>query len=257
MRGKDQSRLSKDLPEIRKQLSSLSRDSGKPKPQEPRTPEAGAQPSTPGPEATDQKPTESAPAPSGALGRLRRRVLSTPRDAGSVAPSSAEQPVRLEDALPGLTESTVDGRCAYHIHRTVRQACPEVASTETDFAHLVRQTRLERFLGSKTPEVLSPEQILFLDLETTGLDVTPLFLIGTMAWEGDGLVVRQFFARDYDEEPAVLSLFLERYEKQPVLVTFNGRSYDLPYVRMRARATKVPFHFSPAHLDLLIEARKV
>jgi uncharacterized protein YprB with RNaseH-like and TPR domain len=255
MRRKDQSRLSKDLPEIRKRLSSLSRDSGKPQPQEPQAPEEQAQPSVPGPAATNQKPAE--PASSGALGRLRRRVLSSPSGAGPAALSPAQPPVRLEDALPGIAEPTADGRRAYHIHRTVRDACPEVAATETDFAQLVQQTRLERFLHSRTPEALSPEEIVFLDLETTGLDITPLFLIGIMVWEGDGLVVRQFFARDYDEEPAVLSLFLERYENHPVLITFNGRSYDLPYVRMRARATKVPFRYSPAHIDLLIEARKV
>jgi uncharacterized protein YprB with RNaseH-like and TPR domain len=56
--------------------------------------------------------------------------------------------------------------------------------------------------------VLRPEELLFFDLETTGLSSSPLFLIGTMTWEGPGLVIRQYFARDYSQERAVVSLFL-------------------------------------------------
>jgi len=103
---------------------------------------------------------------------------------------------------------------------------------------------------------LRPEDLLFLDLETTGLTSTPLFLVGTMVWEGGGLVTRQFFARDYSQEPAVVEMFLREAAGKRLLVSFNGKTFDVPYVRARAAATGVPCRFDPPHLDLLHAARR-
>ena len=104
---------------------------------------------------------------------------------------------------------------------------------------------------------LSPEDLVFFDIETTGLSATPLFLIGTMAWEAGGLVVRQYFARDYAEEPGVISLFLQDIADRRMLVSFNGKSFDVPYVRARAASTGVPCPIDLEHLDLLHVARRV
>jgi hypothetical protein len=101
-----------------------------------------------------------------------------------------------------------------------------------------------------------PEDVLFLDLETTGLGATPLFLIGTMACEGGELVVRQYFARDYSEEAAVIALFLTDAAAKRLLVSFNGKAYDVPYVQMRAAANRLPFALDMEHLDLLLECRR-
>jgi uncharacterized protein YprB with RNaseH-like and TPR domain len=48
------------------------------------------------------------------------------------------------------------------------------------------------------------EGAVFLDLETCGLSNAPVFLAGTMHWNGSDYVVRQYFARDYSEEPALV-----------------------------------------------------
>ncbi len=105
-------------------------------------------------------------------------------------------------------------------------------------------------------EPVAPGDVIFMDLESTGLAGTSLFLIGVMDWEGDGLVVRQYFARDYSEESAVISLFLDRVARKKLLVSFNGKSFDVPYVRVRAAANRVPFRVAAAHLDLLHECRR-
>jgi hypothetical protein len=95
-----------------------------------------------------------------------------------------------------------------------------------------------------------------MDLETTGLGSTPLFLIGTMVWEDGELVVKQYLARNYAEEGAAIALYARDLEARPALVSFNGKSFDVPYVQMRAAATGVNLGTELAHGDLLIAARR-
>jgi len=105
----------------------------------------------------------------------------------------------------------------------------------------------------------SAEDLLFLDLETTGLHRGLIVLLGFMTL-GPGerpLTATQLFARDHDEEAPMLEEFLEVMRARPVLVTFNGRSFDAPYLESRLR-----FHgyFEPlrfAHVDLLHLARRL
>jgi uncharacterized protein YprB with RNaseH-like and TPR domain len=98
---------------------------------------------------------------------------------------------------------------------------------------------------------LGLEDLLFFDLETTGLTCVPLFLIGALVWEGEGLELRQYFARDYAEERAALSLFHALAARKRAFVTFNGRSFDVPFLRARAAVHRIPFQEAPVHLDLL------
>ena len=104
---------------------------------------------------------------------------------------------------------------------------------------------------------LVPEDLYFLDIETTGLNNSPLFLIGTMVYENNTFFARQYLARTYGEEPAILSLFQEHALGRKLLVTFNGRSFDYPYIRARAAATNIRLSFTPPHLDLLPASRRI
>ncbi|HUV35978.1 MAG TPA: ribonuclease H-like domain-containing protein [Patescibacteria group bacterium] len=104
---------------------------------------------------------------------------------------------------------------------------------------------------------LRPEEVCYLDLETTGLSMAPLFLVGLMYTDGDRLVVDQFFARDYTEEPAVLGFtgsFLERFR---ALVTFNGFRFDVPFLHERMTIAGIEFAEPGIHVDLLPIARKL
>ena len=106
------------------------------------------------------------------------------------------------------------------------------------------------------PAGLAPADMLFLDVESTGLGSSPLFLIGTMWWERGGFTVTQYLARDYAEEAAALSLFVEACAARPLLVTFNGKSFDFPFVRARAAANGIGFDLAPRQFDLLHESRR-
>jgi hypothetical protein len=112
-----------------------------------------------------------------------------------------------------------------------------------------------------------PKRLLFLDIETLGLTATPVFLVGTMHLDDDGSFrLRQLFARDYAEERHVLAHLAEHVAHFDTLVTFNGKSFDWPYLRDRAVYHAVrgkgdsPLFAhgdSPlSHVDLLHEARR-
>jgi uncharacterized protein len=110
-------------------------------------------------------------------------------------------------------------------------------------------------------EVADPRQWLFLDTETTGLaggTGTYPFLIGIAWWNAGGLEVEQFFMRDYSEEHSVLVALAERMAERPVLVTFNGKSFDWPLLETRYRMTRsIRAPVPRAHLDFLHPARNL
>ena len=104
---------------------------------------------------------------------------------------------------------------------------------------------------------ISCSDIIFMDVESTGLGNSPLFLIGVMTWEGDCFEIQQFFARNYAEEAAVVSFFLEACTAKQLLITFNGKSFDVPYIRARAASNAIPFTGIPHHLDMLHVCRRI
>ena len=102
-----------------------------------------------------------------------------------------------------------------------------------------------------------PEDVIYVDIEATGLTAgTPLFLIGVLGyWNGD-LRVQQLLARDYTEEPALLSYFANMLARSDVVVSFNGKTYDLPYIRDRSMFMGIPFQMKKTHIDMLHVGRR-
>jgi uncharacterized protein YprB with RNaseH-like and TPR domain len=99
------------------------------------------------------------------------------------------------------------------------------------------------------------ERVLFLDLETGGLGGACIFLAGVMRRQGDDYVVRQYFARDYGEEAALVARVAREIAEADALVTFNGKSFDLPLLRDRAVRHRLPSPSVATHVDLLRHAR--
>jgi hypothetical protein len=106
-----------------------------------------------------------------------------------------------------------------------------------------------------------PTRWAFLDTETTGLaggTGTYAFLIGVGSIDECGFCVRQFFMRDYGEEPsqlASLTAYLARFD---VLITYNGKAFDQPLLETRYRMVRARPPFARMeHLDLLFGARRL
>jgi uncharacterized protein YprB with RNaseH-like and TPR domain len=105
------------------------------------------------------------------------------------------------------------------------------------------------------------EDVAYIDAETTGLARaagTYAFLVGVGRYEGGFLEVAQFFMHDPAEEAAMLAALRSFLAPCRTLVTFNGKTFDLPLLRSRyvANNQDVPFTDLP-HLDLLSLARRL
>jgi hypothetical protein len=105
-----------------------------------------------------------------------------------------------------------------------------------------------------------PRRALFLDTETTGLAGgagTVAFLVGLAWWNEGSLVLEQLLVRALGEEAPVLERLAERIRQASMLVTFNGKSFDMPLLRTRFVMSRVASPAEPPHLDLLHVARRV
>ena len=100
------------------------------------------------------------------------------------------------------------------------------------------------------------KKMLFLDLETCGLTACPVFLAGVALIGESDLVLRQIFARDYLEERALIHEVARLIGQSDFLVTFNGKSFDVPFLRDRATHHRMAVPASIPHLDLLWLARR-
>jgi uncharacterized protein YprB with RNaseH-like and TPR domain len=99
-------------------------------------------------------------------------------------------------------------------------------------------------------------RMLFLDIETCGLSGVPVFLVGLALIGEEPLVLRQLFARDYTEERALLGELGRLLGEFDFLVTFNGKSFDIPFLRDRAAHHRMSLRLELPHLDLLWMARR-
>jgi uncharacterized protein len=149
----------------------------------------------------------------------------------------------------------------YGDHLAIRNwfSTPEFTEPSPVTLELLSRTRDEKISRRTRAALENPEKWLFLDTETTGLaggTGTYAFLTGLAWWDAGGLQVEQLFLRDFSEEHSLLQALAERVAERPVLVTFNGKSFDWPLLESRftmTRAIRVPP--LAAHLDLLHPAR--
>ncbi len=104
------------------------------------------------------------------------------------------------------------------------------------------------------------------DIETTGLSPgnSHIILSGFLIPEADGLRLTQYFAESLSDEEDVLLATLAVLDSLDVVVTYNGKSFDIPFVDARAKrilghgpseamTNRLPY---PYNLDLYAVVRK-
>jgi len=106
-----------------------------------------------------------------------------------------------------------------------------------------------------------PRRALYFDTETTGLGGGAgvlAFLVG-LAWFDDELRLHaeQFLLRSPAEELPLLEALAARVERADLLVSYNGKAFDLPLLNGRMVMNRRPKLPDRAHLDLLHIARRL
>lgn len=108
---------------------------------------------------------------------------------------------------------------------------------------------------------LSPEQVLFMDTETTGLrgSGTSIFLIGFARFQQDHLEMTQYVLPHPAFETAFYYHFLNDIGDDVRFVTYNGKSFDWPQIKTRHTFVKTRVKQLPSvgHVDLLHAARRL
>ncbi|HET7340864.1 MAG TPA: ribonuclease H-like domain-containing protein [Methylomirabilota bacterium] len=182
-----------------------------------------------------------------------RRVIR--RIEGARPPRPAAEPV--ERVVDGELHDTGQGAIVlvqreYPLsHRHGRE--PLADAVAAPLALLARAARVDG-------ELAAVGGLLFLDTETTGLaggTGTYAFLVGAALIEGDRVVVRQFFMRDFDDEPALLTALEPLLARAVAVVTYNGAGFDLPLLETRFVLARRRWPGALPHLDLLRPARRV
>ncbi len=199
--------------------------------------------------------------------RLASLAALQPLRKARVAAETAANGVRgFSPALPNGAERLAEMLQAKSLsnsfgeHLSVRKWFSEAIGCEPPEG-CVNAEALRLLAPGARAEVSDPRQWLFLDTETTGLmggTGTYPFMVGIAWWDAGGLEVEQFFMRELSEEHALLLTLAERMAERPVLVTFNGKSFDWPLLETRYRMTRKIRAVAPrAHLDFLHPARNL
>lgn len=172
----------------------------------------------------------------------------------------ALQPASVEDSIAHLLGAGV-AMNHFGEHLAIRNwfSTPEFSQPSDTALDLLSRSRNQSLPRGARAALEDPSKWLFLDTETTGLaggTGTYPFLVGLAWWDAGGLQVEQLFMRDFSEEHSVLHELAARVSERPVLVTFNGKSFDWPLLENRFTMTRcIATPSLAAHLDLLHPAR--
>lgn len=108
----------------------------------------------------------------------------------------------------------------------------------------IKQTINEFISDYPIEEKLAPrEELLFLDIETTGFTARSsfLYLIGCSYYADGNWQTIQWLAQDYSEETQILTAFFDFATKYKYLVHFNGNNFDLPYLAQKCRMLNISY----------------
>jgi len=189
------------------------------------------------------------------MNALKSRLLSLQRQAGVVPPPLVpKDDVRKKLArLLGTRERVARAALAAPVGEEIASGVYTVEhSRSADFADDVRVPWIE--------QPIARERIVCFDTETTGLAGgvgTKAFMIGWAMWRGDRLVTRQLYLTALRGEDAMLREFSAALPRDPVFVSYNGKSYDAPLLKGRYRINRQRHPFDEAlHIDLLHPTRR-
>lgn len=201
---------------------------------------------------------------------LRPSVLPRPAAGGAPARDAEgdpflEQPpllfprtpdgVTIEEVIGGTEVRGRSGLPFWVCELRLSEVWPEAAGR----MHSLRESITSGLSGIPldiiAPFEAGPSSVLFLDLETWGFPGAPVYLVGTLEIAPEP-TVKLYLARDYPEEEPLVHYVNSVWQSFECLVTFNGKSFDVPLLTGRMRLWRAKPAPPPHHVDLLHIARK-
>ncbi len=173
---------------------------------------------------------------------------------------------RVADVLGGRTVTNGFGRAlvidrryeSERFHGSRRVA--DCAFADGDTLRLL-DPALEPRNAQAAEDAEGADRTIFLDLETTGLSGgagTVAFLVGCGWFDMGAFQVRQFLLTSYASERALLSAAADCFADATLLVTYNGKTFDLPVMETRWLFHRIPPPLdSVRHFDMLHPARRL
>lgn len=167
---------------------------------------------------------------------------------------------RVADALGGRLLSNTFGRCLaidrrYESDRWHGDV--QIGDCElSDFESLrILDSAIDADAGTATPRAV------FIDLETTGLSGgagTVAFLVGCAYFDAGAFQVRQFLLSSFNAERAMLAAAAELFDAADLIVTYNGKTFDVPVMETRWAFHRIPAPLDEVpHFDMLHPARRL
>ena len=111
---------------------------------------------------------------------------------------------------------------------------------------ITRDQEIKNGYGEDFSFIGPAERLIFFDIETTGLKAgrAELYLIGVLRLEAGRWILSQWFSESMEDEEALLdelqSLITEKRQeapgRQPILVSYNGDGFDIPFISQCLRA---------------------
>jgi uncharacterized protein YprB with RNaseH-like and TPR domain len=95
-----------------------------------------------------------------------------------------------------------------------------------------------------------------IDIETLGLSERPIILLGIARPAGDLVCTSQFLLRDIQDEPGAIWALVSQLESGLSFITFNGRSFDIPYIKQRLAYYGLDAPLDNPHFDVLHFTRR-
>lgn len=119
---------------------------------------------------------------------------------------------------------------------------------------IVKDIEIPPFNNKLTSLYFGKGNIGFFDIETTGLSpkINKVILSGILEFDnyGNGKTI-QLFADEFDDEKKILSETAEILSQFDVIVTYNGKSFDIPFILERMKKYNISNKLDTlGHLDL-------
>lgn len=185
-------------------------------------------------------------------------ALSLKKDSVQRQPKSVNR-CNVEECLNAVKNSNPYGDC----YLVEKELAENYLHGDVSLASLLRRQAAYLPIVGKDQRLASIDlsRLLFIDTETTGLSGgtgTCAFLIGVGFFEGSTFKVKQFFMSDFHEEAAMLYEINQLLPRFDCLVSYNGKSFDLPLLVSRniyqGFQTSLP---AVRHFDLLHSVRRL